>query len=93
MRIAVVTYAASSVRPSPLVTKQFFAEPHVLRDLQLEPYKLGIGQHPAASHGLAALEGFVAAIEVRRPSSPLSLLVLLLLLITGGGGLGSCSTS
>ncbi|KAG5220846.1 hypothetical protein IMY05_C4504000400 [Salix suchowensis] len=36
----------------------------ILRDLQLEPYKLGIGQHPAAAHGLAALEGFVAAIEL-----------------------------
>ncbi|KAF9493402.1 hypothetical protein BDN71DRAFT_1101433 [Pleurotus eryngii] len=64
IRIAVVTYAASSVRPSPLVTKQFFTEPQILRDLQLEPYKLGIGQHPAAAHGLAALEGFVAAIEL-----------------------------
>ncbi|KAJ8487617.1 hypothetical protein ONZ45_g14279 [Pleurotus djamor] len=67
-RIAVVTYAAVDVRPTPLVSKQFFAElPLVLKQLQAEPYKLGIGQYPEAKRGLCALEGFVAALEVFPP--------------------------
>ncbi|KAG6334113.1 hypothetical protein ID866_4975 [Astraeus odoratus] len=65
-RLAVITYGAANTRPSPLLSKRFFGPPaHVTKELREEPAKLGIGQISCGDRGLSALEGLVAAIEVR----------------------------
>ena len=68
-RLAFVAYGAADTRPQPLLSKRFFAPLSlVTRELRDEPSKLGIGQTNSGSgRGLSALEGLVAAIEVRQP--------------------------
>lgn len=64
--IAFITYSTSDARPSPLLSKRFFAElQNVTKELRDEPGRLGIGQTTSGgARGMAALEGLVAAIEV-----------------------------
>ncbi|KAF8838598.1 hypothetical protein BDN67DRAFT_971308 [Paxillus ammoniavirescens] len=65
-RLAFVTYGAADTRPSPLLSKRFFANvSQVIKELREEPSKLGIGQtNSGGARGLSALEGLVAAIEL-----------------------------
>jgi mediator of RNA polymerase II transcription subunit 25 len=67
LRIGFVTYATASTFPSPVLCKRFFTEyPAVMREMREDPAKLGIGQtNSGGTRGMAALEGLVAAIEVR----------------------------
>lgn len=64
MRVAFITYGTQG---TPLVCKNFFTElPPVMAALREDTTKLGIGQTTyGGSMGMAALEGFVAALEVR----------------------------
>lgn len=69
-RIAYVTYGPPDHYPSPLVRKQYFAYyRHVTETLGKEPEGgrvMGIGSTSAVeSIGMAALDGLVAAVEVR----------------------------
>jgi hypothetical protein len=66
-RMGFVTYATADMVPSPILCKRFFADPHpVTKEMKENPAKLGIGQtNSGGGMGMAALEGFVAAIEVR----------------------------
>jgi mediator of RNA polymerase II transcription subunit 25 len=56
------------MRPSPLLSKRFFAPiMPVTKELKDDPAKLGFGQTAnGGRRGMAALEGFVAAMEVRQ---------------------------
>ncbi|KAF9243561.1 hypothetical protein BU15DRAFT_43066 [Melanogaster broomeanus] len=65
-RLALVTYGAADTRPSPLLSKGFFAHlSQVTKDLREDPSKFGIGQtNSGGGRGLSALEGLVAAIEL-----------------------------
>jgi hypothetical protein len=67
LRIAFVTYAAASTAPTPILSKRVFTDlPVVMREMREDSAKLGIGQtNSGGTHGMAALEGLVAAIEVR----------------------------
>ena len=53
--------------PTPVLAKLFFSPPaNMMKDMREEPHKLGIGQTGSGGgYGMAALEGLVAAIEVR----------------------------
>ncbi|TDL23325.1 hypothetical protein BD410DRAFT_897760 [Rickenella mellea] len=64
--IAFVTYAMADTRPTPLVTLRYFAHPHqVTKEFKEDPQKLGIGRTGGGGrHGMAVLEGYVAAIEM-----------------------------
>ena len=66
--MAFVTYATADAQPSPLLTRRYFTDlPVVRKEYEDDPGKLGIGQTSSGgSRGMAALEGLVAAVEVRR---------------------------
>jgi hypothetical protein len=67
LQVGFIGYATSDTRPSPLLSKRFFA-PVVAtaKEMKEEAAKLGIGQTGCGDgNGMAALEGLVAAIEVR----------------------------
>lgn len=60
-----MTYGAADTYPSPLLSQRFFLSPNfVMKELREDSRKLGIGSVIGA-RGLSALEGMVAAIEVR----------------------------
>ena len=65
--MAFVTYATADVTPTPLLCKRFFADFQlVTKEMRESPAKLGVGQtNSGGGLGMAALEGFVAAIEAR----------------------------
>lgn len=62
-----MTYATADTRPTPLLSKRFFVPVQtMIKELMDESGKYGIGQTASGgSKGMAALEGFVAAVEVR----------------------------
>lgn len=66
-RLAFITYGLRDMLPSPLLCKNFFSDIQaVTRVIKEEPNKLGIGQTSSGgTTGMAALDGLVAAIEVR----------------------------
>lgn len=64
LKIAFVSYAAADTVPCPILTKRFFVDfklvlPHMAQDIA----RLGSGT--ANARPMAALEGIVAALEVR----------------------------
>jgi hypothetical protein len=63
----VVTYGTADSRPTPLIAKRFFAPlAPVTKELRDNPGALGFGQTAnGGGRGMAALEGLIAAIEVR----------------------------
>ncbi len=65
--MAVVTYATSDVLPTPIIAKRYFAHPQLItKELKASPRHLGIGQTGSGGKGgMAALEGYVAILEVR----------------------------
>jgi hypothetical protein len=62
-----VTYATSDARPTPILAKRFFSPfSPVYKEIKDEYANLGIGQTSSGGmRGMAALEGIVAAVEVR----------------------------
>lgn len=65
--IGLVTYGTSDLHPSPILAKRYFAHPqYVYKELKEDCQKLGIGRTSSGGKlGMAALEGYAAAIEVR----------------------------
>ncbi len=65
--MGLVTYGTADLYPSPILTKRYFAHPqHVYKELREDPQKLGLGKtNSGGKVGMAALEGYAAAIEVR----------------------------
>lgn len=72
--MAFVTYATAETVPSPVVCKRFFTEyQNVTTKMREDHTSLGIGTTGSGgSRGMAALEGLVAAIEVRSVLSMLT---------------------
>lgn len=64
--MAWITYGTSETRPTPLLTKRFFAPAGELAgDMRQTHSRLGLGRTAGAiPGGMAVLEGLVAAIEV-----------------------------
>ncbi len=63
--MAFVSYGTADTRPTPLLCKRFFADfQPVTKLIKEEPAKLGVGLSSSGTHGMSALEGFVAAVEV-----------------------------
>lgn len=61
-----VTYATADTEPTPVLARRFFTDfPNITKEMREEASKLGIG-HTASGgvHGMSALEGLVAGIEV-----------------------------
>lgn len=67
LHMGFVTYGTADTYPSPLLCKQYFEEfQNVTKDMKDSPENLGIGTTGSGGNGgMAALEGLVAAIEVR----------------------------
>ncbi len=64
IKVAFVSYATADTVPSPILVKRFFVDfKLVLRDMTQDISRLGLGSTNAGS--MAALEGIVAALEVR----------------------------
>ncbi|KAK0450014.1 hypothetical protein EV421DRAFT_1295977 [Armillaria borealis] len=64
-RMAFVSYGTADTRPTPLLCKRFFADfQPVTKLIKEEPSKLGVGLSSSGTHGMSALEGFVAAVEM-----------------------------
>ncbi|KAH8119381.1 hypothetical protein DFH11DRAFT_1540206 [Phellopilus nigrolimitatus] len=63
--VSVVTYATADCRPTPLLAKRYFSGPqYVWKELREESSKLGIGRTGSGGKmGMAALEGYAAALE------------------------------
>lgn len=68
LQIAFVTYALSNTVPSPVVAKRYFSLPsQASKELKEEPGRLGLGStSTGGSVGMAVLEGYAAALEVRK---------------------------
>lgn len=64
--IAFVCYGTADSIPSPLLCKKYFSDPkQVIQQMKENTGRLGIGRtNSGGSRGMAALEGFVAALEV-----------------------------
>lgn len=67
-RMSFVGYGTADARPTPVVHKTFFIQPNLLLvKMREHPQELGIGQTGSGGgYGMAALEGLVAALEVRQ---------------------------
>lgn len=61
-----MAYATADYRPGPILAKRYFNAPQLVhKELKEEATKLGIGRTGAGGKmGMAALEGYAAAIEV-----------------------------
>ena len=59
-------YGTADTRPTPLISKRFFAAlPIATKELQQNMLSLGLGRAiNGGGRGMAALEGYVAALEV-----------------------------
>jgi mediator of RNA polymerase II transcription subunit 25 len=70
LQIGIITYATADTLPSPVISKCFYAELRLVIKAMSEQYsELGIGQTASGgSRGMSALEGLVAALEVRPPT-------------------------
>lgn len=67
MHLNFVVYATADYRPTPILTKRYFAnfQPELLRELFNEQQKLGLGcSGSGGKQGMSALEGYTAALEV-----------------------------
>ncbi|PPQ96240.1 hypothetical protein CVT26_005567 [Gymnopilus dilepis] len=63
--IAFVTYGFADTAPSPILCKRFFTDVKVIFKELEDPSRLGLGMTTdGGSRGMAALEGFVATIEL-----------------------------
>ncbi|TFK66292.1 hypothetical protein BDN72DRAFT_844507 [Pluteus cervinus] len=64
--MAFIAYATADTVPSPLVCKKYFSDiKSVSHHMKESPFRLGLGRcNSGGSRGMAALEGFVAAIEL-----------------------------
>ena len=67
IKIAFVSYATADTVPSPILAKRFFVDfKLVLRDMTQDISRLGLASTNAGpARPMAALEGIVAALEVR----------------------------
>lgn len=62
-----MSYGPAETRPTPLLGRHFFAPPQaVMKELREKPEAMGLGLTSSGEPtGMAALEGLVAAVEVR----------------------------
>lgn len=71
LRLAFVTYGLSSTRPSPILCKRYFSKIETLKRDSLEiPELVGLGQvgnEESERDGMAMLDAFASALEVRSP--------------------------
>ena len=64
--MAFVTYGTADTRPTPILSRAFFAQPSaIMKAMREQSHECGIGQTTSGGgQGMAALEGIVAALEV-----------------------------
>ena len=67
LSLSVVTYGTADTLPTPILKKIYFGGPQVVMNtLREAPHEYGLGQTGSGGgKGMAALEGLVAALEVR----------------------------
>lgn len=72
MRIGLITYSDCQIHPNPILAKRFFAPVTMItKEFKEEPANLGLGRAASGGRrGMAVLEGYVAALEVRSVPFP-----------------------